>query len=559
MCRFKPFKKDKMKKNIYRSIARGFTLAFILILSSCTTLENENFSTIVAEDFHPTNDDVAALIGSGYTGWRETLLLWNGIWRTQEVTADEIIIPGRPNGWVDGGIYKRIHQHDWYKEDDNVLQGWNRTYNGITKCNQLIYQVETNFIPLGSAAKTKTLAELKVLRASYYYILLDLYGNVALSTDFNVPEGYLPPQATRQEIYNFVVSEILNNINDLDDLSVSTKTEFYGRFNKWAAYTLLAKVYLNAQVYTGTARWTECIAACQAVIDSGKYSLEANQKNVFITENQNSSEIIFGLAIDGKYTTEWNQFDIHLQTLQPANQATYNLKLTPWGGMCATPQFIESFDPDDSRLKDNFIYGPQYSSTGVALKCTMGAYAGQPLSYINVVPNIDTSEEIHGYRFGKFEIAKGSNNILSNDFPLFRYADILMMKAECLLRTNKADEAAQIVTQIRQRAFLANPAKAVVTGAQLLAGSVYDYGRRDTYQTTHEGGANIQYGRFLDELAWEFNQEGRRRQDMIRFGVFTTKSWFSHNASADYRKLYPIPQAAMLTNGNLKQNTGYTN
>lgn len=543
-----------MKKYTYSNISKGIALALILALSGCTELEDRNYSTIVADDFNPTADDVAALLGTGYTGWRETLLLWNGIWRTQEATADEIIIPGRPNGWVDGGIYKRMHQHSWFPEDDIVLQGWNRTYNGITNCNKIISQIDTGFIPMTPEAKVKTLAELKVLRASYYYILLDLYGNVALSTEFDVPEGYLPPQISRQELYNFVVSEITENIDALDETKGGI---YYGRFNKWAAYTLLAKIYLNAQVYTGTARWAECQAACQAVIDSGKYSLDGSQKNVFITENQNSPEIIFGIPLDDVYTTEWNQFDIHMQTLQPSNQATYNLQLTPWGGMCATPQFISTFDPDDSRLIDNFIYGQQFSAAGQPLNCTMGALNGQPLNYINTVPSIDASEEIHGYRFGKFEIAMGANNILSNDFPLFRYTDILMMKAECLLRTGNASAAAAIVTEVRTRAFTRNPSKAAVTGAQLQGGSTYDYGRRDTYLTTHQGGADIQYGRFLDELAWEFNQEGRRRQDMIRFGAYTNKAWFSHDASADHRKLYPIPMIARQTNGNLQQNPGY--
>lgn len=545
-----------MRNLVISKINKGIGLTLLLILGACTTLENENYSQIVAEDFNPTPDDVAALIGSGYTAWGETLMYWNGIWRSQEATADEIVIPARPNGWVDGGIYKRMHQHTWFKEDDIVYQGWFRTYAGITNCNKLIYQIESNVIPLTPEAKIKTMAELKVLRASYYYILLDLYGNVPLSVDFNVPEGFLPKQSSRQEVYNFVVSEITNNIDALDE---SKSKEYYGRFNKWAAYTLLAKVYLNAQVYTGTAHWNESQAACQAVIDSGLYTLEASQKNVFITENQNSSEIIFGIAIDETYSTNWNSFDLHMQTLQPSNQATYNLQQTPWGGMCATPQFINSFDPSDSRLTANFIYGPQYSSTGQPLMCTMGAFSGQPLAYINTVPSIDASEEVHGYRFGKFEIASGSSNILSNDFPLFRYADILMMKAECLLRTGNASGAATIVTQVRQRAFTANPSKSAVTGTQLQGGSTYDYGRRDTNQNTSEGGANIQYGRFLDELAWEFNQEGRRRQDMIRFGAFNTKSWFSHDVSQSYRSIYPIPQAALLTNSNLKQNPGYPN
>ena len=135
-----------------------------------------------------------------------------------------------------------------------------------------------------------------------------------------------------------------------------------------------------------------------------------------------------------------------------------------------------------------------------------------------------------------------------------------MMKAECLLRTGKADEAATIVTEVRQRAFKSAPEKAVVTGADLLKGSVYDYGvrdNRDTPANTFEGGADIQYGRFLDELAWEFNQEGRRRQDMIRFGVYTQKSWFSHTPNGDYRVLFPIPQREIDANANLKQNPGY--
>ncbi|GLB48313.1 RagB/SusD family nutrient uptake outer membrane protein [Neptunitalea lumnitzerae] len=543
-----------MKKlNTY--IGKSLVVLMALLMGSCTELENENYSAIISADFQPTEDDVAALLGAAYVNWRETFLLWNGVWRAQEATADEIIIPGRPNGWVDGGIYKRMHQHTWLNQDDIAYQSWYRTYEGISNCNRLIFQIEDGAIPVTDEQRVAMLAELKVLRASFYYILLDVYGNVAYSIDYDVPDGFVPEQLTRDETYNFIVSEITENIDDLDETNGQA---YYGRFNKWAAYTLLAKVYLNAEVYTGTSHWDDCIAACDMVINSGEFSLEAVQKNVFITENENSSEIIFGLAIDNEYTKQWNQFDIHMQTLQPNNQLTYDLAATPWGGMCATPQFIDTFDPDDLRLTENFIYGQQYSSSGDPIDCSLGAYAGQPLAYINEVPSIDTSEEIHGYRFGKFEIAMGTNNILSNDFPLFRYADILMMKAESLLRTGDADGAAALVTEVRQRAFATtDPTKATVTGAELMQGSVYDYGLRDNTQQTYEGGADIQYGRFLDELAWEFNQEGRRRQDMIRFGAFTTKSWFSHSASDATKQLLPIPQQAILTNGNLTQNPGY--
>jgi hypothetical protein len=132
------------------------------------------------------------------------------------------------------------------------------------------------------------------------------------------------------------------------------------------------------------------------------------------------------------------------------------------------------------------------------------------------------------------------------------------MKAESMLRSGDAAGAATIVTQVRQRCFKSNPSKATVTGAQLLGGSVYDYGLRDIrYTSTYEGGASITYGRFLDELGWEFCQEGRRRQDMVRFGAYTTKSFLSHSPSASYRNLFPLPRTEVEKNTNLKQNTGF--
>ncbi|MCV9387259.1 RagB/SusD family nutrient uptake outer membrane protein [Reichenbachiella ulvae] len=543
-----------MKTIIHKYRLNKILLGIVVILSSCLELEDTNYSTIVAEDFEPTPDDAAAIVGSGYVAWRETMLLWNGIWRSQEVTADQIVMPARPNGWVDDGSYRRLHEHSWNPNDDQVYQGWFRTYSGITKCNEIIYQIETGFIPLEEELYESTLAEIKVLRASYYYLLLDLYGNVPIITDFDVEDGYLPVQNTRQEVYDFIVDEITSNVDNLLEENNGTT---YGRFNKWAAYMLLAKVYLNAEVYTGTSRWAECMTACDQVINSGAYALEPNQKNVFVTDNENSIEIIFALAIDEDYTTSWNQFDIHMQTLQPSMQAKYGLQFSPWGGMCAIPQFIDTFDPEDSRLTQNFIYGQQYTPAGEEIMAALGAYAGQPLNLINEVPGVDYSEAIHGYRFGKYEIAPESTNILNNDYVVFRYADILMMKAECLLRTGSADEAALLVTEVRNRSFASNPAKATVSGADLQEGSVYDYGLRNHLETSIEGGDDIQFGRFLDELGWEFNQEGRRRQDMIRFGAFDTKSWLSHSPNGSDRTLYPIPQTVLNDNPNLTQNPGY--
>jgi hypothetical protein len=543
-----------MKTNIKIWSLGVLAATTLLANTACTEVLDESYSQVVSEKYSPSSDaDISYLVNAAYIPWRQTMLLWNGVVRSQELCADQDVIPARLGiGWVDGYIYKRWHQHVWTTEDDGVLQGWERTFEGINTCNRLLSQIEDGIIGVTGDAKTELVSELKVLRASYYYILCDLYGNVPLVTDFKDTE--LPQQSTRTEVYNFIISEITQNI---DNLNETARGYYYGRFNKWAAYTLLAKMYLNAEVYTGTAHWDECAAACDKVISfaksSGEYGLESNVNAPFVTENENSKEIIFGLPFDEIYVTDWNAFDFHMYTLAPENQDTYQLKARPWGGVCAIPQFIDSFDPEDERLAEWYITGQQYSYAGDSL---FESTTGVALDYPNVVPSIDESYPYQGYRWGKFEYAIGITNRLSNDWPQFRYADVLLMKAEALMRAGKAGAGA-LVSEVRQRAFVSNPAKAVVTDADLTAGSCYDYGRRDTYATAHDGGADIKYGRFLDELGWEFCQEGRRRQDLIRFGVFTTKSWFSHDASDETKNLYPIPNKIMLTNSNLKQNPGY--
>lgn len=540
-----------MKNTINNKLCSIGLMALLLAGgSSCTNLLDESFGQVVSENYAPkTEEEVSYLVNAAYIPWRETLLQWNGVVRAQELCADQDVIPARLGiGWVDGYIYKRWHEHTWTTEDDGVLQGWERTYNGINTCNRILSQIEDGDITVDEATREPLVAELKVLRASYYYILVDLYGNVPIVTDFK--DTSLPEQSTRQEVFDFIIKEVTENI---DLLSETPRGYYYGRFNKWAAHTLLAKMYLNSEVWTGTAQWQKCIDECDAVINfaksSNEYALESNQKNVFVTNNENSKEIIFALPFDEIYVTGWNDFDFHMYTLAPENQDTYQFTERPWGGVCAIPQFIDTFHPNDLRLEQNYIQGQQYTSSGAILQRSDGE---GPLIYTNSVPSIDASDVDDGYRWGKFEYAKGITNRLSNDWPLFRYADVLMMKAEALMRSGQPG-AGELVTEVRKRAF-EDINDAIVTDQQLEEGSCYDYGRRDENVETHEGGADIKYGRFLDELGWEFCQEGRRRQDMIRFGVFTTKSWFSHDKSNQNKNLYPIPNKILLTNSNLQQN-----
>jgi len=322
--------------------------------------------------------------------------------------------------------------------------------------------------------------------------------------------------------------------------------------NKWAAKALLAKVYLNAEVYTGTAQWDAVIKESDEIINSNSYVLDANYSDVFSSTNHNSKEIIFAVPYDEIYG---QGSQIHMKTLDPLSRLVYNMSAGPWGGNCAVPQFIDTYDTEDSRLKDSWIQGPQYHAVTGALV----------IDYQKAVPGIGGDGTVaasnSGFRIGKYKIKQGATNNLDNDYPMFRYADVLMMKAEALLRKGDANGAAALVTQVRQRAFKATPAKAAVKGEDLLKGSVYQYGWQEKNGTVgvSNGGADIKYGRFLDELGWEFAAEAHRRQDLIRFGVFQTKSWFNHNphAQAQTRTIFPIPLGELTKNPNLKQNTGY--
>lgn len=516
-------------------------LILVFYISSCTKLDVTDYSEIIQEDFHPEEDDIASIIAPVYIVMRPMWAGWYGNFDLQEESADVIVTPVRPNGWYDGGTYIRMHQHRWTPTEGQPEALWLNCYSGINAANRVIGQIQSGDVPIVEG-KEAIIAELKVARDFYYYELLDNFGNVPIVTDFSNAE--LPKQSTRKELYDFLLKELQENIPLLSE-EVNSKT--YGRFNKWVGKTLLAKIYLNAGVYTGKPEWEKCLAACEEVIKSGQYILEPNYKSNFITENENSKEMILAVPYD---ETKAPGFSIHMKTLKPADQKVYNLQAQPWGGSCGLPQFIHTYDPDDSRFRDSWIIGPQKTPEGKIA-----------INYIDSLINIDQGSGNpfnYGCPIGKYEVKMGAKGSLSNDYPIFRYADVLLMKAECLLRTGKADGAATIVTQIRNRDFASNPAKAKVTGADLQKGSVYDYGYvKDGKITQHEGGADIKYGRFFDELGWEFAAEAHRRQDMIRFGVYSTKTWFQHKPVGAYTQIFPIPESVLNSNSNLQQNPGY--
>jgi hypothetical protein len=528
------------------------TLPIILLLTiiSCNDLKEEVFSDLTTDTYVYTANEIYAVNGPVYSNLRG---YYNQGHLVLDVSTDMTCMPANASGWDDGGIYKKIHLHTWNSEAPQVKSIWTLFFQGVLHANRIIDQLTTNAIPVpADANKESLIAEMKVARAFYYWQIIDNYGDAPFVTTISQE---MPTSTSRKTIFTSIVADI---VESMGKLSSENDKVMYGRFNKWAAKTLLANLYLNAKVYTGTAEWDKCLTECNDIIASGKYSLEANYADCFKASNQNSVETIFAFPMD-----EINGSSVYINsTLHASSKAKYNLRTTPYGAGCvkAIPQFIDTYDPDDSRIDDTWERGLQFAANGTTPLMCLYDRAGQQLNYTKEVVNGLYTPENEGYRIIKYKPELGATSPMNNDVPFFRYAQVLMMKAECLLRKAPSDPAAAavIVTQVRQRAFKSQPAKTTVTGAQLTANTKYKYGYVDSYVIADPGDQTpVEFGGFYDELGYEFACEWGRRRDMIRFGTYSTKSWLSHKPQGSKINVFPIPQSYLDANPKYQQNPDY--
>ncbi|MCB0543474.1 MAG: RagB/SusD family nutrient uptake outer membrane protein [Saprospiraceae bacterium] len=495
--------------------------------NSCTNLDEQLFDTVTSENFLRTEEEFIAALGAAYTGLYQ-LGNHGAYFSVQECSSDETMIPQRGGDWGDGGQWINAHRHESKPTDPNINNAWNFLYSGVNTCNRLIAQFTTlkDAGSVDAALADKFIAELRVLRAMYYYWLMDTFGNVPLVTRFDVPEGFQPATEPRINIFNFVEQELNEAVPLLDKKADGTT---YGRMNYYAGKMLQAKLYLNAGVYSGTARWADCVTACNEIIGSNLYFLESTYRNNFITNNSGSKEFIFAVPFDEVFA---QGFNLAQMTLHYGSQATYNLQEQPWNGWCSLQDFYEMHDDADAR-KNNFIVGPQFASDGVTPILDAGAESNDPDGpQVNFTPAINEhfpdALRQAGARIGKYEFKTGATQSLSNDMPIFRYADVLLMKAEALYRQNASDaDALDLVNQVRNRSYEPDSPLGALTDADLLA-----------------------------ERGREMFYEGVRRQDLIRFGVYGNATEFMPG-SDPCKELWPIPTAQRNVNPNLAQNPCY--
>ena len=546
-------------KNILKKFS-VFALGMLFVVPACTDLEEELFSEVTADNFFQTEEEFIAALGQAYSSLAPIGGHAN-VWSVSELASDEMVVTTKGGDWYDGGVLIDIHRHEYTPDNGFFNNAWGVLYGGIGTTNRLIFQFE-ELEAAGNEDAAAFIAELRAVRALWYYWALDAFGNVPLSIDFTDTE---PPannsdfDTGRREVFNFIESE-LNEIIPL--LNASTGGGAYGRMNQAAAYALKSKLYLNAEVFTGTARWSDVIAAADATMGFG-FALDNSYKDIFAIENSGSTENIFVIPYDKVFA---GGFIWAPMTLHYASQGTFKFTFQPWNGYAVVEEFYNSyvdpvtnpgpqgpvwtglanFDPANDRVKNdigtldsrlsNFLVGPQFNADGTptvdpAFETEENAADPDPDgTRLNFTPQNNT---VHpngwrqgGVRIGKYQYEIGGTPDASNDFVIFRLADIMLTKAEALWRMNPGDGMAlDLVNQIRARA-------GVDPFASLTADNLFD------------------------ERGREMFAEMTRRQDQIRFGKWG-EAWWEKNVSSEKFLIFPIPQVQLDASSALKQNPGF--
>ena len=474
-----------------------------------------------------------------------------GFWSLQENTTDECIVPTRYLGdWYDGGTFKELHNHRFTSDMREISRSgkdgtnlWGFCYRGIERCNSVINSIK--YLEKDKI-KSEDIAEVHILRAWFHYLLMDNFGNVPFISQYGV-DILETPQNTRAQVFDSIMTDLLKYVPQASEEKV------YTRINKYVGWTILSKMYLNAEAWNvvGKAEYAPSASECyrlaaayaDSVIKNGGYSLESDYFDNFKVENQDSKENIWSIYFDKDYS---KGMQFHMMTLHYASQDSYDLQNKPWNGYCGSHKIIGLYKDkvtgefNDERIKC-WERGQQYTKDGDSIKVTldvdidtyknMPTYVRKPSDWpktqeefedllisigkdeitfdfpayftdtVTTLTNNGTWKYANVYnvfegpRFVKFEIQDGVGDYASNDFPIYRLADVYLMKAEALMRLNggiATPEAVEIANEVRYRA-----------GAQL-----YTLGTLTLDELCNER---------CRELMWE----GHRRQDLIRFDRFT--------------------------------------
>ena len=473
-----------------------------------------------------------------------------GVYDLNTLTTDEALLPTRGGDWYDGGLWQGLFLHDWGVNNDVIAASWEYLYKVIVLSNTSIERLTELQNRKDAPAELKNyVAEVRAFRAMYYYYLLDMFGRVPLVLSSSTPMKDVN-QSEREEVFKFSVNELQAALPYLNEAHSNQKGEYYGRMTRPVACFLLAKLFLNIEIYTDN-DWTDenhpdgkayqvnigsqtlnAWQAVQAYCDSIRvmgYKLSSRMVDNFVVYNEPSEENIFTIPMD-KHALQ-NQMQYLFRSRHYNHGKAYGL--SGENGTSATIETLRTFGYDtdsvDHRFEDSFFAGTVLDPNGNPVKLDDGS----TLEYLPWNIRLDVSAEPYeksaGARMKKYEVDLKSTKdgkLSDNDIVLFRYADVLLMKSEAKIR-NGEDGTAELNEVRRRSGMYPRPA------------------------TLH----NILEERKL-ELVWE----GWRRQDMIRFGTYTqayTDRPQQEDEASGYTTVFPIPAKVLSLNPRLSQNPGY--
>lgn len=514
-----------MKHNKLILLLSAFSL---LTAVGCTDLEENVLDEQLGEDLLTNPANMEALISPPYAGLRRTIE-WFDYWGLQEVTTDEMIVPTRGTDWYDNGAWIDLHLHTWTSDHIRMKNVWDALSQTAAWCNTAIYYISQ--FPQNEKTE-QYINEARFLRAYYMYLINDLYGQVPYrepdEQDFKIPSKVM----NRKEATEFIIAEVEAVMPKLKN-KAQVGSE---RVTAEAAHALLAKIYLNHEVYTGEAKWADAITHCNELINSGTFAVAEDYWTMFQKDVAEHSEFILRVPMDDNVDmgsgSVWVNFTLHY------SQVFGNITST-WNGPSTTKTFFDTWDKvNDARFYDDriksqtgfnqgFLVGQQYGLNGAALK----QRNGQPLVFVPEI-NLRSSPENAGIRVVKFAPNPTTQRQFSspNDVPIMRISDIYLIRAEAKFRSSDIAGALADINFIRSKRSAEGKTLPALTSL------------------TEED--------ILKERGFELYWEGLRRQDLIRFGKFTD-AYQEKPVTDASKQLYPLPTSATDVNENLKQNPGY--
>lgn len=559
-------------------------------LAGCTDLDETLYDQVGSQNYYNTKMDVVRATFRPFE---------HAFWSIQsrhvlnELTADQLITPTRDGWWDDGGKWRRLHYHTWTVEDGDAQTEWNGCFQGIMQANYVIEDLQT-LSPEKFGFSQEEFDNLKgqcrVLRAWFYLRLLDAFRNIPLAVSYNDVSKNSEGQVKPEVIFEFIEKELQESIHLLQQKeNLGGNGIRQGQWTKAGAAALLVRLYLNAEKYTGTARYSDCTKYAQEIMDGkyGKYELAANWDAPFDWNNDACDEVIFAFPSSPGYTFWHYQGDTYWWTV-PAQASYYfnDTKAKAGGHNCkyaCSPSYdlsgnlynytlgmpVQKFRqyPEDVRLKlyknlgNNtreglFLFGElEYTDENgqtkkvtspnndytLCIRDAVGPFKGLPEGQYpeNKESNLTSGDHNSGWHFCKYPFyADTDTEQMESDFVEIRLAEVAYSLAEAKFRQGDKEGAALLLNSVRKRNY----------PQESWANNLY----------APEGAAQLTEEELLNEWGREFFAESRRRVDLVRFGKFNTGTWWDKQADADnHTEIFAITRDVLNANPHLVQNPGY--